>query len=197
MEATKFIDQLKDPNAWMKKSKALRHSAAAVVESSLKTLRKVPIKDGQRSPDEDAIDMLTDVHGNGIFLYGLSVECALKALIIKKTPEHIEVSATIDGSGKITSAELKKIGKHSNDLHNLVYLAELAGLLKPSERPETRELLNYATEAIRWLGRYPVPKNSNLQTAPTGHLPLEAFGLHFTDFISEFLDEIDDAFDHD
>ena len=90
---------------------------------------------------------------------------------------------------------MKKTGKHSNDLHNLVYLAELAGLLRPSERPETRELLNYATEAIRWLGRYPVPKNSNLQTAPTGHLPLGAFGFHFTDFISEFLDEIDNAFE--
>lgn len=197
MNATSFINQLKDSNAWMRKSKALRYSAQAVVESSVKTLESVPVVDGKRCPDDAATDMLIDVHGNGIFLYSLSVECALKALIIKKSPHEIEVSATIDGSGELTSAELKKIGKHSNDLHNLVYLAELSGLLKPGDRPDRRDLLNYATEAIRWLGRYPVPKSSVDKSRPSGNLPIAAYGLHFSDFICEFLDEIDNAFDHD
>lgn len=99
-------------------------------------------------------------------LYGLALETALKAWIIQNDPSKIELRVIIDGKGEATNAELKTVGVSSSQGHNLLALAEAAGvftasfhsvLKTDSDRSAMRNICRDLGEVVVWRGRYPVP----------------------------------------
>lgn len=132
------------------------------------------------------------------FLYGLAFETALKAWIVQHYPDRIEIRLAVDGSGKPTSAELRTIGVPAGNGHNLLALAEAAGLFgdgfkhviqHASDQRAVRNICRDLTEVVVWRGRYPIPLASqdSLKLDPKGHPRAQ------THFMRDWLDPVLDA----
>jgi hypothetical protein len=99
-------------------------------------------------------------------LYGLALETALKAWIVEHAPDKIQIRLVVDGRGDAVDAELKSIGVPTSSGHNLLALAEAAGLFgeafsavlpQDSDRRAMKNICRDLSEVVQWRGRYPVP----------------------------------------
>ncbi len=178
MDVEKFIAEATNPEAWRTRALSLRESADAVWGLF-----------GEKFTHAEFSEAYP-ICLTSQFLYGLSAECLLKGLIIKQSPESITISTTMNGQGDITSAEIKKMGENSRDMHNLEKLAESAGLFKDKNNPTIRELLAYVSHCIRWRGRYPTPLSAESDFTPRGQLHYKEFGHYFRDIMDPFLDSL-------
>lgn len=189
MKTDDFINTATDSTAWLKKAKALRRSADSLWDLFTEELKNA-YKSGTDELDLDYLEYATDVLRNSQLLYSLCAECVLKGLLIKNDPSSISITTVIDGNREFVSAEFRKIGKIQIDTHNLEKLAEAAGVLKNNEKTDTRELLAFSTQCIQWVGRYPVPLDSESVFKERGVLPQQAFIHYYRDFMDPFLDKL-------
>jgi len=184
-----FLTQARDPMAWRAKAISLRRSADAVWEAFSGALLKSIDKE-KKSFNEEAFQGATDLLRNSQLLYSLAAECALKGLIIQKSPADVVFETTVDGTGALRDAKIKQIGKTRIDTHNLEKLAEISGVLDANGNAELRELLAFSTFCINWIGRYPVPLDTNSDFMPRGQLPAVVFNHYYRDLMDPFLDEV-------
>jgi len=117
MDADTFLRAATDPAAWLKKSISLRSCGDALWDRFIEGLKAYA-----ESGDESAIDYLQAAQ----MFYGLSLEAAFKARILRQQPDQIEFSLSADGTGTIQYARMERFGTSIKDGHNLVALADLA-----------------------------------------------------------------------
>jgi len=91
-------------------------------------------------------------------------DCRLNGLIIKNDPKSVLIGTTVDATGTVIDAEIKQIGGIRIDTHNLEKPAKVAGILKPGEQTDIRELLAFSTFCIHWFGRYPFTVDSRARS---------------------------------
>jgi len=93
-------------------------------------------------------------------LYGLAIEVALKGELIRLDPNNVRLETSINKEGVLDGVSFKGIKGVKGDGHDLVQLAERAGLLSDPNTKDLRDALVDLTRCIRWQSRYPVPKES-------------------------------------
>jgi hypothetical protein len=195
MHATQFVEKSLDARAWRKQSRALRRSADVLWDDFSVILTKDVIA-WKKSNEHDfspAIEALETTK----FLYGLALETALKAWLIENFPEKIEIRLSMSGDGSAKHAELKSFGVPSNQGHNILGLAEAAGIFgsdsnslikTDSDIAAIKSIFRDLGEVVVWRGRYPVPMSSfePLQIDPKVS---KAAHLHYLrDWIDPILD---------
>ena len=197
MDASSFVETSRDPAKWRKHARSLRRSADVLWRDFMEVLlaEVASAKAKQVQPDLSAAQEALEASK---FLYGLALETALKAWIVQNSPDRIEIRLVVDGTGKPSSAELRTLGVPACNGHNLLALAEVAGLFgdrfkhvikhAPDERA-VRNICRDLTEVVVWRGRYPIPLASQepLKLDPKGHPHAQ------THFMRDWLDPILDA----
>jgi hypothetical protein len=184
-----FLARARDPMAWMAKAISLRRSADAVWDAFSEVLM-ASIDKESKSFNEEGIQDATNILRNCQLLYSLAAECALKGLIIQQCPTDVVFETTVDGTGALLDAKIKQIGKIRIDTHNLEKLAEISGAVGANGNADLRELLAFSTFCINWIGRYPVPLDTNSDFMPRGQLPAVVFNHYYRDLMDPFLDGI-------
>lgn len=197
MLATEFLERSRDPSAWRKHARALRRSADTIWTEFEQVLgaAAVAAKEGKDKPDfEDALE----VFDTPKLLYGLTLETALKAWIVKYFPSKIEIRVAMDGTGEATHAELRALGVPTSSGHNLLALAEAAELFgerfgtvirTDDDRRALRNICRDLGEVVLWRGRYPVP----LASAEPVKLDPQAPRLAVAHYMRDWLDPVLDA----
>lgn len=184
-----FLQRARDPIAWKAKAISLRRSADAVWNAFSEALLGSIDKES-RSINEESLEDATNILRNCQLLYSLAAECALKGLIIQQSPTEVVFETIVDGTGKLLDAKIKQIGKTRIDTHNLEKLAEISGAVGANDDVHLRELLAFSTFCINWIGRYPVPLDTNSDFMPRGKLHVSVFNHFYRDLMDPFLDAI-------
>lgn len=199
MHAEDLLRAAKEPAAWLAKSLDLRRSANALWDAFFRatleharTYNKVT-QSGDDAKWNEALGYL-DV---AKMLYGLAVETALKAHLLEANPASAEFQLRVDGSGKVVDAQLKQLGVPLGQGHDLVLLAEKAGVFTNGDKAifpvqsdlvVLRDLLKHLTESIVWSGRYPAPTRSGSPFVPSPDVPMVAFQHYLRDWLDPLLD---------
>jgi hypothetical protein len=184
-----FLAIARDPLAWRAKAISLRRSADVVWEEFAS--RFVGAVDRSSKATDPARSLeATDVLRNCQFLYSLAAECALKGLLIKQQPKEVVFETRVDGTDRLIDASIRQIGSIRIDTHNLEKLAEISGMVEVGKNPELRELLEFSTFCINWIGRYPIPLNSDSDFMPRKKLPRIIFNHYYRDMMDPFLDAL-------
>lgn len=198
MQAANFIDKAKDPKAWRKHARALRQSADVLWGEFGKKLIAACLqaKEHETSPELEAT---LEFFETTKLLYGLALETALKAWIIKHDPSKIELRVIIDGRGEATSAELKTVGVSSSQGHNLLALAEAAGIFSvgfnsvlktDNDRSAMRNICRDLGEVVVWRGRYPIPLASYEPMQLDPNVPNVAVAHYMRDWLDPILNAL-------
>jgi hypothetical protein len=149
---------LHDPKTWITRSVSLFQSAEAVWEAG----KSSGYKPGANIPlPESPLHMIQcfGFYRVAMMLYGLSVETALKGILVSSRSDKITVTLETDGGGIIQRVSLKAIGD-SGGGHNLIALAKNAGVISLNDNQDVQEKLHLQelSDYVVWRGRYPVPK---------------------------------------
>ena len=132
-------------------------------------------------------------------LYGLALETALKAWLIEHAPSKIEIRMTMAGDGSATHAELRSFGIHPNQGHNILALADAAGVFGPqfshvwktdSDIANMKTIFRDLGEVVVWRGRYPVPMASFDPVMHDPKVPFTALAHYFRDWLDPLLDAL-------
>ena len=129
----------------------------------------------------------TSFWSNVHYHYGIGIENGLKGLIIHDAPDkvHYELSP-------IGDLLLKNIGGKSGKSHDLLSIAENAGLFSQKYKPfkhqqdlkTLRIVLQHLSDMVIWGARYPVPNGSNKYFKFDNSVPLIlVYGFHILDVI--------------
>jgi len=125
---------------------------------------------------------------NAHFHYGIGIENGLKGLIVKNDPTSINFS--INGEQVV----LKTIGGR-NINHNLLTLARDASIFDmtvykyDSDIKSLKIVLSHLSDAIKWLPKYPVPRNNNSMFIFDGSIPTAlVYGYHILDVMQPLFD---------
>lgn len=198
MQAAQFIERSKDAKAWRKHARALRRSADVLwqeFERSLLSAMRIGVSQGTEPDLDESIETFETTK----LLYGLALETALKAWIIEHKPSEIEIRVTMDGSGEAKQAELKSIGVPSSQGHNLLALAEVAGLftstfasvlVTDTDRDAMRNICRDLGEVVVWRGRYPVPLASFEPLKLNPNVPAKALAHYLRDWLDPVLNAL-------
>lgn len=198
MQAAQFIERSKDVEAWRKHARALRRSAQLLWQEFERSLL-FAIQAGSSKGTEPNLDEAIETFETTKLLYGLALETALKAWIIEHKPSEIEIKVTMDGNGEAKQAELKNIGVPSSQGHNLLALAEVAGLFTStfastlttdSDRDAMRNICRDLGEVVVWRGRYPVPLASFEPLKLNPNVPAKALAHYLRDWLDPVLDAL-------
>lgn len=198
MHAIEFVEKSTDPTAWRKHSRALRHSADVLWDDFVDLVTKAALQaKAQNTPPnfESAIEAIETAK----LLYGLALETALKAWLIEHYPEKIEIRITMTGDGSPRHAELKSFGIPPNQGHNILALAEAAGVFgqrfshvlnTENNDAALKNLCRDLGEVVVWRGRYPVPMSSfdPVSFDPKG--PVAGLAHYLRDWLDPLLDAL-------
>jgi hypothetical protein len=198
VQASEFLQKSKDPVEWRKHSRALRRSALALWGEFEETLLTA-IRLGADNGTEPDLDEANEIFASTKLLYGLALETALKAWIIEKSPESIEIKVTMNGRGEAIHAELKSLGVSTTQGHNLLALADAAGIFAKdfsevvktdSDRNALRNIFRHLGEIVVWRGRYPVPLATFEPLALDPSVPAVAIEHYLRDWLDPVLDKL-------
>lgn len=198
MQASDLIANAKNPAQWRKHARSLRRSADALWERSCQS-SVVSALEARSTSEMLNLDVPIEYMGVARLLYGLSLETALKGWIVEKNPSAIEIKVTINGAGEALHAELKNFGVPSSQGHNLLALAEAAGLftsrfhhvLKTEcDRDVMRNVCRDLGETVVWRGRYPVPLASSEPIKLNPNVPGRALAHYLRDWLDPVLNEL-------
>lgn len=198
MHATQFIERSRDPARWRKHARNLKDSGE-YLWIRYQVMLATEAKRARESKTEPEFEPVIDALETAKLVYGLALETALKARIIEKYPEKIEIRVVMDGTGEPKQAELRTIGVPTSSGHNLLSLAEAAGIFddefqnRLSTKVEQSTLKNICrdlSDVVQWRGRYPVPLSSGgiLQLDPSS--PSQALHTHLLDWLTPLLDAL-------
>ena len=200
MNARDFLKAATDPDGWLRMSVTLRASANALWDCFFRaTLQYAKSCAGERVGDvakwDEAVGYLTVAK----MLYGLALETVLKAYLLRHTPEEIEFRLSADGLNNLTSAEIRQFGVPMGEGHNLLRLAEKAGVFMSdegavfpieSDRIAVREILKHLGECVMWRSRYPIPKKTGEEHMPSPDVPAKVLGHYIRDWLDPLLDHL-------
>jgi hypothetical protein len=198
MHATEFVEKSTDPTAWRKHSRALRHSADVLWDDFVDLVAQAASQaksESARPNFESAIEAIETAK----LLYGLALETALKAWLIEHSPEKIEIRITMSGDGSPRHAELKSFGIPPNQGHNILALAEAAGvfgqrfshvLKTESDGAALKNICRDLGEVVVWRGRYPVPMSSFDPVSLDPKVPVAALAHYLRDWLDPLLDAL-------
>jgi hypothetical protein len=198
MQAGQLIEKSKSPEAWRKHARALRRAADAIWQKFEESIVEWTRSSHERGIKSD-FELPREYLETSKLLYGLALETALKARIIENTPEAIEIKVTINGTGEAVQAELKNIGVPASQGHNLLALAEAAGLFGPDfssvlstelARDGMRNICRDLGEVVVWRGRYPVPLSSFEPIKLNPNVPMLALAHHIRDWLDPMFDAL-------
>lgn len=200
MRAAKLISTASSSAEWRKQARSLRRSADVLWVKCIETLA-VSMAEARTSDEPADIDVPIEYMGVARFLYGLSLETALKGWIVKENPSALEMKVTINGAGEALHAELKHFGVPSSQGHNLLALAEAVGLFSTAfhhvqglrtdgDRDAMRAICRDLGEAVAWSGRYPVPLASYEPHRLNPKVPHQALAHFLRDWLDPVLDEL-------
>ena len=198
MRANQFIERSRDPARWRKHARNLRDSAEYlwIRYTVMLTTEVKRARESQTAPD---FELVIDALETAKLVYGLALETALKAWIIERHPEKIEIRVVMDGAGETKQAELRAIGVPASQGHNLLSLGEAAGIFEGEFQNRLTTELDQSTlknicrdlsDVVQWRGRYPVPLVSGgmLQLDPDS--PSQALHTHLLDWLLPLLDAL-------
>ena len=198
MQASEFLLKSKDPAAWRMHARALRRSALALWQEFERTLLAA-IRSGATNKCEPDLTESDEIFASTKLLYGLALETALKAWIIESDPDSIEVKVTMNGRGEAIHAELRSLGVATTQGHNLIALAEKAGLFgrtfddvvkTDEDRNALRNICRHLGEIVIWRGRYPVPLASFEPIRLDPSVPPVAIEHYLRDWLDPVLDKL-------
>lgn len=123
---------------------------------------------------------------NAHYHYGIAIENGLKGLVIKYQPDS--VCFVIKGENVV----LKNIGGKAGKSHDLLTLAEFAGLFNhtelfnyESDYKASRCVLLHLSEMIKWAARYPIPNNMESVYKFDNSVPyVQVYGFHILDVMA-------------
>lgn len=180
-----------DPANWFRKSRALRRKGDMAFWDLTEKA------DGAKEkPDEWARAMVDSIQ-IAQMLHGLALETAFKGVMLKKNPESIKFKMEKAREGDGEEARITEIGVPLNRGHDLVYLAEKAGLFDDpdlmgpeGEAPVIRKILEAITKSVNWGARYPAPRQQSDVGIRLEGVPRRAIGHYYLDFIGPVLDRL-------
>ena len=197
MDPSSFLAKSRDPEEWRKHARSLRRSADVLWKDFTEVLL-TEVSNAKTSGVAADLICAHEALETCKLLYGLSLETALKAWIIQHHPKRVEFRLSVDGAGTPTHAELRALGVPSGNGHNLLALAEAAGLFGDgfkhairfiTDERAVRNICRDLTEVVVWRGRYPIPLASQdpLKLDPKGLPHAQAH------FMRDWLDPVLDA----
>jgi hypothetical protein len=198
MRPTDFIDRSRDSARWRRHARTLRASADLLWEN-FSTLLSESIQRARDTGSDLDLESAEDALQTTKLLYGLALETALKAWIIDHQPEKVEIRVVMDGSGEPKHAELRALGVPTSSGHNILALAEAAGIFDDdfqhllSTQPEANVLKNLCRElsdVVLWRGRYPVPLASGNQLQLDKNAPARALFHYLRDWLDPLLNTL-------
>lgn len=195
MHPSTFIDQSTNPAAWRKHASALRHSAEVLWDDFTKIL----IECVASRPEGDVSNVAPAVEAFGVtkLLYGLTLETALKAWIVEHHPEKVELRVILNGRGDASEVELRTLGVPTSSGHNLLLLADVAGLFDETfadvvnteeYKSALRNICRDLADVVTWRGRYPVPLASFKPIKLDPKAPAVALAHYMRDWLDPVLD---------
>ncbi|WP_411879764.1 hypothetical protein [Polaromonas sp. YR568] len=198
MLAAQFVEKSRDPEAWRKHARALRRSADVLWKEFERALLDGAVSSFE-SKSERNLDEALELFETTKLLYGLTLETALKAWIVEYFPSKIEIRVAMDGKGEATQAELRAVGVPTSSGHNLLALAEAAGLFgekfesimgSEGDRRAMRNICRDLGEVVLWRGRYPVPLASFEPLKLDSNVPNVAVAHYIRDWLDPVLDAL-------
>ena len=129
------------PRDWRERAEVLKASADLLMRTRMEKLQAL----AKWTPDQPKIESRwDDSHTVAFMLAGYALENVYKGIMFTKTPQDIRRIGEIFKDPKCQGG------------HDLIWLAEQAGLTLSADEAKTLEIL---TEHSLWAGRYPCPKN--------------------------------------
>ena len=198
MNATELVSKVHDPQEWRKHARALRRAGDALWDKSTEAMGNAALEHRESSEELDLTITLEFIESAKL-LYGLSLETALKARIVEQFPEQVEVRLIMNGRGTVMSAELRQIGVHTSQGHNIIALADKVDLFGSSFRhvfqydhdwDAVRSICRELGEVVVWRGRYPIPLTSYEPQKPDPSVPWQAHAHYLRDWLDPVLDDL-------
>jgi hypothetical protein len=198
MFAKDLLSVTLDAQAWHLQSEALRSSADVLWDKFVAEL-VLAAAEYKRTSDMTSMDVAFEYLSSAKLLYGLALETGLKALIIKKFPDEIEIRITVNGHNIPIDAEVKSLGISGGPSHNLLALAEKAeifseqfskALVTRNDKEAFKDICRNLSEIVMWRGRYPAPMRSFTPLEYSEMLPAKILGHYMRDFLDPVMDTI-------
>ena len=198
MRANQFIERYRDPAQWRRHARNLKDSGE-FLWIRYQTMLAAEARRAKESATDLDFERVIDALETAKLVYGLALETALKARIVEKYPEKVEIRVVLDGAGEPKQAELRTIGVPSSSGHNLLMLAEAAGIFDAEfqdllpvtlEQGVLKNICRDLSDVVQWRGRYPVPLSSGgaLQLDPS--FPSKTLHTHLLDWLNPLLDAL-------
>lgn len=184
----KHIEKIKDPSSWFEHYRKQKLIGDILLEKLLSKEELLKMKD-----DIDNSNFIT-IFSNAHYHWGIAIENGLKGIIVKYYPEKVEYE--IKGQHVILKSICGKAGK----THNLLQLAEIAGVFDKEKKLFTyqsdydslNQVLLHLTDTIKWAARYPVSNNTATIFKMTKNIPtVLVYGFHILDVMQPLFDLFD------
>jgi hypothetical protein len=196
MDAETFLKLATNNDAWLRKSRGLRDSADVLWQAFEERTGAWLLATKRKDPNPDAIwEQAYARLVTSKMLYGLALETAFKARILRERPKEMVFKMAMDGSRSLNSVEMKQFGVAMGSGHDLVRLGEMAGVFRPeavfeheSDLNALRAILEDLGDIIVWEGRYPVPLRSGEDRKVSPEIPSRVFGHYMRDWTDRVLD---------
>ncbi|MBK8003958.1 MAG: hypothetical protein IPK12_08420 [Gemmatimonadetes bacterium] len=204
MQAEALLKAVADPNAWLDKSLALRRAGDSVWAGFFQSLVRAFLaeKGGESEAIRAAWAEADGYLQSSCLLYGLALETAFKAHILRHAPHEVSLQLVTDGASKVVSVEIKQLGVPIKDGHSLEALAHKAGAFNrgpdaifqaDSDYQAMKEILAHLSEAVLWRARYPTPLKSGPARESDPNVPGKVLGHYLRDWLDPLLDHFQRA----
>lgn len=201
MDAETFLKTAIRPEQWFQKSRSLRRSADRLWDCFLSAWMEYAktFDRAKQTGDEAKFGEAFEYLRVAQMLYGLALETAFKARILREAPGAIEFDMSADGTGAVQSVTIKQFGVPIKEGHDLVALADKAGIFRrgdgalfaeESDFAAFRDILLHLREAVLWEARYPVPTRSDAVRRAPEDAPARILGHYIRDWIDPALDKL-------
>ena len=164
MKASDYFQLVSNSEAWLYRSIGLRAAADRLLETAVT----------QRSIEETRESFVNDFAyceacEAAKLLYGLSLETALKGIIVQRNGSSVGVEVEMTGEGKLISVKLRTSGLNPAQGNHLCALARLVAEENRAVSLMLRHvrmtpLLDELSEAVLWRSRYPVSPDPAAKT---------------------------------
>lgn len=197
MKPADLISAVRDPSAWKMQSSIMRKSAEVLWDKFATT-----VLDSMKTgiADDALFETALNYMQTCKLLYGLALETALKAAIVEREPQDIDLRISMNGLGELTEVEVKSLGVPNGKGHDLLSLAEKAGLFDGSyefllvdtlSKNAMKQICRHLGEMVVWRARYPAPMRSSDPIELDLAIPRVSLGHYMRDWLDPIFDALD------
>lgn len=168
-EAADVVERAQSAEAWYTVAESKIKDATLLWIEASKMFDDAAAKheEGERDAGIHFTRGYLSLSDSALLLAGISLENALKGVLVSEYPEQININLSLDGDGNLREARISRIGESgsglSHDLDSLCRSANLFSLERnpildsPEQMDLFKDVLEYLTHTIRWAGKYPTP----------------------------------------